>query len=87
MSSTNRKYIQQLKKGDVIKANGAVFEITEDAYESDGHYCSKHQQYEAAMKRQPIIQELRNDPSLCLVAVTCVALTVAWAWLVAVVLF
>jgi hypothetical protein len=62
MSSTNRKYIQQLN-------------------------CSKHQQYEAAMKRQPIIQELRNDPAMCLVAVTCIALTVAWAWLVAVVLF
>lgn len=37
MSSMNRKLIHQLKKGDVIQAHGAVFEITEDAYESNGH--------------------------------------------------
>lgn len=39
------------------------------------------------MKRQPIIQELREDPALCVFAVNCIALTVAWVWLVAVVLF
>lgn len=39
------------------------------------------------MKRQPIIQELREDPALCLVAINCIVLTVAWACLVVSVLF
>lgn len=42
---------------------------------------------ERIMKRKPIIQELREDPALCVVAVNCIALTVAWVWLVVVVLF
>ena len=91
MSSTNRKFIQQLKKGDVIQAHGAVFEITDDAYESNGHrpqvghLVTAHG--ERIMKRPPIIQELREDPALCVVAINCIALTVAWAWLVVSVLF
>ena len=42
---------------------------------------------ERIMKRKPIIKELREDPALCVVAVNCIALTVAWAWLVVSVLF
>lgn len=38
------------------------------------------------MNRPPIIQELRDDPALCLVAINCCALIVAWAGLVVYVL-
>lgn len=38
------------------------------------------------MNRPPIIQELRDDPALCLVAINCCALIVAWVGLVAYVL-
>ena len=37
---------------------------------------------ERIMKRQPIIQELREDPALCVVSVGCIAMIVAWAALV-----
>jgi len=35
------------------------------------------------MNRPPIIQELRDDPALCLVAINCFALIVAWVGIVA----
>ena len=34
------------------------------------------------MNRPPIIEELRNDPALCVVAAGCLALIGAWAVLI-----
>lgn len=37
MSTLTKKYIHQLKAGDLVRAHGGIFQVTQDARESQSH--------------------------------------------------